>query len=404
MGKCSYILALTLIAAPAQASDAYCSLPHDNSGAMKSILSRVTSVLASTNLPRHSGRDERVGNLPPLFEDDGNSRKLGPKIRLEAADDNGMQVVIEGNQQGGDIAGQVIVAEELLEQMIEKKIKDSGGYGASQGMVSKLQLSPKTLGLLRGLPAGISDPQIPKTQKIAINRGLFEESYIDAAESVDGEDSEAIDAGESKASFEIQVKNQKVTAAEIDQLQDSLKALSMGQYESAVAMYKAVLAKDKKNKDALLGLATAYHKSGQRTQARAAYENLLRYYPKYEAGLNNLLALAAEEAPLEALAELDELQRRSPNLAVIYAQKAYIYADLSDYEKAIENFARALEVEPDNADYQYNLAIILDQNGHREDAARIYQNLIALGLKGKRIPVDLRALQERLAYVSANLN
>lgn len=207
-----------------------------------------------------------------------------------------------------------------------------------------------------------------------------------------------------KAKFEIKVQDVKSTESLGDLLERGLKALNVGQYEVAISLYKQALEKNRKSRDAMFGLATAYQKAGQRREARDAYVRLLGSYPEFEDGLNNFLVLASEESPADALKEMNNISSRNPRFAPVYAQKAAVYTKMNDLENARKNMAKAVRLAPDNNVYRYNMAILLDQMGDYGGATKLYGELIEASYKGAQLPVPAPQIQERMSYISSQHN
>jgi len=253
------------------------------------------------------------------------------------------------------------------------------------------RLAPKTKEMLDKIPRGVGTQKKSPKQNVSIKRGYLDDVVLEKGEEVKKPENPNLD---------IKMSKKAAPTDTIKQLDDALKALTVGQYEVAISLYKAVLKRDSKNHDALFGLATSYQKSGQKQQARAAYSNFFKKYPSDEAGLNNFLVLVATEAPQQALRELDILSERSPEFAAIYAQKSVIYNRMNDKNKAMQNMARALRLAPENNTYRYNLAVIMDEAGQKDSAIRIYRELISESYQGTALPVSRQDIIERLNYIS----
>lgn len=204
------------------------------------------------------------------------------------------------------------------------------------------------------------------------------------------------------SNFEIKVSAEAKPVAP-DELMMASKAYAVGQYESAIAIYKNVLKEAPDDRDALFGLATSYHRNGQRDQAKIYYAKLLDIYPNDTEGQNNFLSLVGEEAPDDAIAEFTELAKANPDFAPIYAHKAMIYLKQGDDKNAIKNLYQALKMQPDNNDYKYNLAILFDRNGYNENAARLYTDLVQDSYKGIPIPASRNQISERIIFLNSKI-
>ena len=203
--------------------------------------------------------------------------------------------------------------------------------------------------------------------------------------------------------FEISVAGPEKQSKQADVLALAAKAYSVGQYESAIALYKSALQTDEKNRNALFGLATSYHRNGQKAQAKIYYAKLLDKYPYDTEGQNNFLTLVGEESPQDALKELADLAKNNPDYAPIYAQKAMIYMKTGDDLNAIKNLYQAVKLRPDNVNYKYNLAVLFDKNGYYENAALLYSDLIKDSRDGKTIPADRADITDRMTFIKAKI-
>ncbi|MBV8938955.1 MAG: tetratricopeptide repeat protein, partial [Alphaproteobacteria bacterium] len=186
------------------------------------------------------------------------------------------------------------------------------------------------------------------------------------------------------------------------ELQRAYNALMSGNSDAAIGIYQEVLESDPHNEQALFGLATTYHRAGQLEKARPLYMRLLKINPGHREGLNNFLALAADEAPEEALNELQNLQKRSPDFSPIPAQMAVIYQKMNRLDEAIQYMSRAASLAPENMTYRYNLAILFDKAHHYPEAAALYRQVLDAGLRGETVPGDLTSIQQRLTFISSN--
>jgi len=184
------------------------------------------------------------------------------------------------------------------------------------------------------------------------------------------------------------------------ELNRAYTALNSGDSALAAETYKNILSSEPTNEDALFGLATTYHRLGQLDKARPYYAQLLKLNPNHREGLNNFLALVSAEAPEEALAELERLEQRNPDFAPIPAQVAALLSKSGYADQAREKMLRAIELEPENLTYKYNLAVMLDRQKNYADASAVYSVLIDAALKGQTIPAPLQTLQKRLNYIS----
>ncbi len=253
-------------------------------------------------------------------------------------------------------------------------------------------LSPATLDILQQLPSGLSSIDEEDQQKgpIAIQRGESTEGMFPIEGYQD----------DSPVGMSISVSDDDKSIETL--LDQAYEALIFGQTESAIHIYKNVLLREPEHQLALFGLATSYQRTRQFTQARLVYNRLFSLYPDYPEALNNFLALVAEEAPDEALAEMERLEKRNPHFSPIPAQMGMVHLQVGHFDLAARKLARAVSLSPENLSYRYNLAIAMDKLGDKKEAGRLYKQIIDAVNTGMPPPAPIEAIQERLTFLRAN--
>lgn len=195
----------------------------------------------------------------------------------------------------------------------------------------------------------------------------------------------------------------KVQKMNIDsELEKAYEALNSGQSDAAIGIYKSILENSPNNTQALFGLATLYHRARQIEKARPLYSKLLTVDPKNRDGFNNFLVLLADDAPDEALSELERLESKNPGFSTIPAQIAIVYEKMGNPEKAIDKMLRAVNLAPENLTYRYNLAVMLDKQKNYDEAQRLYKQLLEASSRGEKIPGNIESIQQRLTFLSSN--
>lgn len=260
-------------------------------------------------------------------------------------------------------------------------------------------LAPATKKTLDAIPSGISKPKPEKTEHLVVEHHKHKEEKK-AGDAKPGDANQPATPKPPVAETKIDLRKPGLDMQY--ELEQAYNALATGDTKAAIYAYSTVLANEPENKSALFGLATAYHRVGQLEKARPYYTHLLKIDPTNRDALNNFLALAGEEAPQEALQELDDLQKRNPDFGPIPAQKAFIYQKLGENDQAIDNMQKAMELEPANLTYRYNLAILYDKAGRGQDAIPLYKQIVAASLRGEHIPGSIDRVQQRLTFLSSN--
>jgi len=189
-----------------------------------------------------------------------------------------------------------------------------------------------------------------------------------------GWDAEKFKYTEEKMTSEI--KSSATEEKVIDLERQAYKALQQGHTEVAINLYKKAIKQDPKDSYALLGLATSYHKLGQYRQAKPIYLKLLEAFPGNEQIIANLLSIVVEESPNDSVPLLQSVAERNPNSSFINAQTSVAFANIKDYKESIKYLNRALKLDRNNIQYQYNLAILYDMTGRYNDAIKMYNEVI----------------------------
>ncbi len=176
------------------------------------------------------------------------------------------------------------------------------------------------------------------------------------------------------------------------------RAVQLGRYDSALALYDELYVKYKRDPNVLLGRAIALQKVNRSESAIRAYEELLEIKPDNVEAQVNMLGLLGQRYPEVALRRLLVLLDNNPDHEGIFAQLAFLQANLGRYDEALEYFGRVSAMEPQNASYVYNMAIVSDKAGKKKQAIQYYEQSLELDTVyggGRSIPRE--AVFERLA-------
>ena len=187
-----------------------------------------------------------------------------------------------------------------------------------------------------------------------------------------------------------------------NQLELAYDALIEGHPEDAIKIYREILDNSPANRNALFGLATTYQKLGRVDEAKPYYQKLLAIDPSNKEALNNYLVLVAEDAPQEAIAQLEGLEEDNPRYSPIIAQLALMYQKEGRNALALQKMVKAASLSPNNTTYLYNLAVMYDKEGVWQQAAGLYQQLVDASERGEKIPARSSEIQERLTFIRSN--
>ena len=111
-----------------------------------------------------------------------------------------------------------------------------------------------------------------------------------------------------------------------------------------------------------------------------------------------MMTLISQEAPEQALANLQRLYEINPGFSPIPAQMAVLYAQRGDYQEAIRYLKLACDLSPENVMYTYNLAIIHDRLGDHDEARKLYEEVLSAA-EIRDVSIPLEAVRERVSYL-----
>src|SRR5438094_112616 len=142
--------------------------------------------------------------------------------------------------------------------------------------------------------------------------------------------------------------------------------------------YERALAREPTNRDALLGLAAIDVRSGQLGSAEARYLRLLEIDPRDSHAVASLISLRGQLDPVASESRLKSLIASQPEAALLHFSLGNQYAQQSRWSEAQAAYFKAHSVDPENADYAFNLAVSLDQLHQGKLALEFYRRALAL--------------------------
>jgi Flp pilus assembly protein TadD len=171
-------------------------------------------------------------------------------------------------------------------------------------------------------------------------------------------------------------------------------ALKAGDSGRAELLYRRALMLEPERREALLGLAALAQRRGDVTTAYAQYQAVLARYPDDPAATAGVLALTAADGA-DAAARLRLLLDRNPDAAYLHAALGHHLARESRWADAQQAYFDAVRLDPNNADFAYDLAVSLDHLGQTRAALDYYQKALNLAVRGP-VSVDADGVQTRI--------
>ncbi len=189
------------------------------------------------------------------------------------------------------------------------------------------------------------------------------------------------------------------TAIVRERYESAALMLERNQPEEALHIYDLLLRNNPRDRLALLGRAAALQKLGRSLLAISAYEDVLAAFPGDEWAMVNLLGLVSAQAPEHALAQLERLQRLNPKTALLPAQIGMVLMTQGNFEMAARSLDRAVALDPENAKYIFNLAVLYDKWGQPQNALRYYRKCLEMATQNPDGQIPLETVRSRMTYL-----
>jgi tetratricopeptide (TPR) repeat protein len=184
---------------------------------------------------------------------------------------------------------------------------------------------------------------------------------------------------------------------------DAYEALQAGKLDQAESRYRAVLQADAQNVDALLGLATIAVRRGNAQQAIGFYEQALQIEPRNAVAQAGMIDIIGQADPQMSETHLKQLIAREPS-AFLYFSLGNLYARQAAWPTAQAAYFQAYNLQPDNPDYAYNLAIGLEHLEQPKLALTYYRKALELSFQKGHANFDQTRVIERIGQLAARVD
>lgn len=229
-----------------------------------------------------------------------------------------------------------------------------------------------------GLPEEISVEAINSPEEIMEFFDAEESDSYSALSTFEKQDKIASNPRREQMAKFVVVENTIKADTHTSELTMAQRALDLGRYEAALGFYDKLYNKNRRDPRILLGRAVALQKTGRPSEALKAYEEALDLYPDNSEALVNYLGLMNSQYPESALKKLQRLHRSRPDNPDVAAQLGIAYANMNDAQKARQYLRMAASMDPQNAQHQYNIAIVAERAGDRRAAVAAYEKALEI--------------------------
>jgi tetratricopeptide (TPR) repeat protein len=158
-------------------------------------------------------------------------------------------------------------------------------------------------------------------------------------------------------------------------LREAYTAYQAGDLQLALSRYNQVLEIDPMNRSALLGRAAIYVQQGRADAAIEDYQTLLLANPKDSLAMSSLLGVASY-SPLETESQLKLMIRDEPDSPYLNFALANAYGAQGRWHDAQRHYFTALQNNPEDPNYAYNLAVSLEHISQPGSARTYYQRAL----------------------------
>jgi len=184
------------------------------------------------------------------------------------------------------------------------------------------------------------------------------------------------------------------------QLEDAYGALQSGDHRKAQGLYESVLGRDRRNVDAMLGLAATSWRMGNSEKASAYYYEVLELDPQNAAAQAGLIGMVGRVDPVASETRLKQLLAREPS-GLLYAALGNVHAEQNQWPAAQQAYFQAFQMEPSNPDYAFNLAVGLEHLGQQPLAVGYYRRALELARAKGYSGFDVKQVTTRLEKLGA---
>ena len=180
------------------------------------------------------------------------------------------------------------------------------------------------------------------------------------------------------------------------------EALQRGQFGEAEVLYSRVEEAEPQNVDALLGPSGDSRAARQPEVATRHYSRALELEPRNATAQAGLISLLGQADPQMSESRLKQLIAREPS-ANLYFALGNLYARTTQWAQAQQAYFQAYQMQPDNPDYAYNLAVGLEHLSQPKLALTYYRQALELGNMRGHAAFDSARVQERIGQLTARI-
>ena len=249
-------------------------------------------------------------------------------------------------------------------------------------IVENAQNPEQTIAVTDSVEETVEDEAVAEPEPELVTETLIEVAMVEAEEPVESESSGVIASAEATAPAESQSSDstlQITSSARITEkdnlLQQAYAAYQSGNDDVAMMKYNQVLEIDPGNRNALLARAAINIQNDNSAQAIRDYQSLLLANPKDSLAMTSMISVA-NYSPVETESQLKLMIRDEPRSPYLNFALANSYGAQGRWQEAQAYYFTALENNPGDPNYAYNLAVSLEHISKPKVAISYYQRAL----------------------------
>lgn len=223
------------------------------------------------------------------------------------------------------------------------------------------------------------------------------------ADASDSIETVVIPSSQSKPSSDISVRHDAAGATPVSPtLMQAYEALQSGDIARAKGLYEQVMQAEPRNMDALLGLGAIALNEGHIDDASRYYQRVLELDPRNSYAQAGLISIVGGADLQASESRLKQLIARDPS-AFLYFSLGNLYAEQAQWPSAQQAYFQAYQMQQDNPDYAFNLAIGLEHLGQTRLALDYYRKALDLSFKKGHANFDQSLVIQRVGQLSTRV-
>lgn len=152
---------------------------------------------------------------------------------------------------------------------------------------------------------------------------------------------------------------------------------ALDQTNMAIEAYNHGIEIDPGSLDLYTNRARSLEKIGNTKLALQDYQHVLEIEPNQPIAQFNMIKLQLREKPDDQLNSLNRYIEQNPKMAHGYAERGLHFYASHDYASALMDFEKAVEIDSDNIDYLFNLALANEKLSNIEKAELLFDQVIS---------------------------